>query len=1027
MIGDVLSRATRDVPADISTTATLAVGRSYCGRIDTIGDSDWIAIQLDAGVTYTFNLGPAVANSSVPFDTTLGIYDASGTLVAFNDDVGFTGINNPGFGGSAGSYNTNSIIEFTPTVSGTFYLAASTLSSGTITGVGDYVLSAFSGDLPDGIGTPATLLVGGPIITCTLDRSGDVDGFSVETVAGQYYTVVVTATQDGASFPVPEVVARNSDGLVLGDAQNLSSFSTLATQLTFQATSSTTILDISSRFPGFDTGRYSIHIEPASLTDSIETNFPPLPANVNVYFAGNVDVINSYGESYLASGFTIDEKNAALRGFQQYSQIANVTFAIVDDPAQANLILLNRPGSTPAGQAALSFFGDNQINGVSYHSDVIEIFSDYPGIREGAFAPGTYGYFNLLHELGHTLGLSHPFEDQAGSGSIPGAIYTYQFGDFGLGQGVYTLMSYLNGLSEKDGVSFPFFYGSPGFGAAASPMAVDIAALQQIYGANTTTHTGDDTYLLPEVNGTGTGFVSIWDNAGADTIAAAATNTSGVAIDLRPASLKFDSLGGGAVSWAKGVQGGFTIANGVTIETAIGAAGNDRLVGNDVANRLEGQGGNDELGGGAGDDRLLGGGGNDRLFGDTLPGKPAGIGFGTGLIVNAAGANNNSFDTAWDITNSFALSPDPDVANSQTTPHVTIMGTGDGSDDVFKITLEKGAKITFDMDHTTPGLDTIILVGGPDGRVQGAFDDSTIGAGAGGSTSQLDPYGTFIAWEGGTYFFSVTSFSVDPGQSYVLHVSVPALTAAAGSGKGNDYLDGGDGNDYLDGDLGRDKMIGGNGDDTYVVDSLGDAVVERRNGGQDTILSFISLDITDFTENVENLTLTGATDLFGRGNNLNNTIIGNDGENSLKGVSGDDNLIGGAGSDRLDGGSGNDRLEGGLGKDRLEGGSGRDTFYFGDKLGSENVDTILDFGARNDHIVLADEIFLGLPAGSLLASAFKTLTGRAIVDSDDRILYDARSGDLFFDQDGGGSSHAAIRFANLINHANIGAGDFLIV
>src|SRR5689334_13862991 len=139
-------RPVHDVADNAHTTASIAVGGQYFGSIEEPGDSDWIAIKLVAGVTYTFNLGPGAANANVPFDTTLGIYDHSGTLLAFNDDVGFTAINNPGIGGIANPYDFYSFIQFTPTTTGTYYLAASALEGN----VGNYVLSAFAGDLPDG-------------------------------------------------------------------------------------------------------------------------------------------------------------------------------------------------------------------------------------------------------------------------------------------------------------------------------------------------------------------------------------------------------------------------------------------------------------------------------------------------------------------------------------------------------------------------------------------------------------------------------------------------------------------------------------------------------------------------------------------------------------------------------------------------------------------------------------------------------------------------------------------------------------
>nr|WP_241749134.1 DUF4214 domain-containing protein [Pseudoroseomonas aerophila] len=116
--------------------------------------------------------------------------------------------------------------------------------------------------------------------------------------------------------------------------------------------------------------------------------------------------------------------------------------------------------------------------------------------------------------------------------------------------------------------------------------------------------TGDDTYLLPDVNASGTFYACIWDAGGTDTLAYAGTRDT--TIDLRPASLEYAVGGGGYMSHALGVFGGFTIAHGVVIENATGGAGNDTLTGNDVDNHLQG---------GAGNDVLMGFGGNNRLDG----------------------------------------------------------------------------------------------------------------------------------------------------------------------------------------------------------------------------------------------------------------------------------------------------------------------------------------------------------------------------------------------------------------------------
>lgn len=161
-----------------------------------------------------------------------------------------------------------------------------------------------------------------------------------------------------------------------------------------------------------------------------------------------------------------------------------------------------------------------------------------------------------------------------------------------------------------------------------------------------------------------------------------------------------------------------------------------------------------------------------------------------------------------------------------------------------------------------------------------------------------------------------------------------ALIGGAGNDQiyglnGDDWLIGGAGHDWLDGGNGTDRMWGGIGDDIYIVDRGNDEVIEFEGEGHDTVRASVHYTMT---ANVEDLILTGSSNINGWGNSLDNHIYGNAGRNSLWGGDGRDELHGGAGNDFLDGGDQDDTMFGGTGADFMVGGEGNDTYYV-DQLG----------------------------------------------------------------------------------------------
>lgn len=159
-------------------------------------------------------------------------------------------------------------------------------------------------------------------------------------------------------------------------------------------------------------------------------------------------------------------------------------------------------------------------------------------------------------------------------------------------------------------------------------------------------------------------------------------------------------------------------------------------------------------------------------------------------------------------------------------------------------------------------------------------------------------------------------------------------------------------------------------------------------------------------------------------------VIGNSGDDTLTGSWFRDTLVGNVGDDVLDGRFGADTLKGGLGNDTLIGGGawGKDTFVFDTELGSNNIDTIKDFGHFNvrDVIQLDNTIFTSLSDGKLDSRYFTKNTTGTATDANDYVIYNTSTGELSYDADGNGSG-SAIVFATLENKYDLVATDFIVI
>lgn len=279
--------------------------------------------------------------------------------------------------------------------------------------------------------------------------------------------------------------------------------------------------------------------------------------------------------------------------------------------------------------------------------------------------------------------------------------------------------------------------------------------------------------------------------------------------------------------------------------TLNGYGGNDTLTGSNAADTLDG---------GAGVDTMTGGGGDDLYRVDNI----------ADVVTEA---NNGGQDRIFS-TVAFELSNH--VESLELGGHAAIDATGNA------------------LDNHLTGNDAANIL---DGRA-GA---DTMAGGAGNDTYIVDNSADVVVERDAEGYDTVNSYV-----SHSLGNSVEVLTLVGtadvdGTGNaGSNYIRGNAGSNLLDGGAGADTLVGAQGNDTYVVDDIGDVVVEAIAQGSDTIEASVSYRAA---ENVETLHLTGSGAINATGNALDNSLVGNAAANTLDGELGADQLRGGAGND----------------------------------------------------------------------------------------------------------------------------------
>ncbi len=440
-----------------------------------------------------------------------------------------------------------------------------------------------------------------------------------------------------------------------------------------------------------------------------------------------------------------------------------------------------------------------------------------------------------------------------------------------------------------------------------------------------------------------------------------------------------------------------------------GLAGNDTLSGAAGSDTLFGGLGNDSLDGGTGGDVMNGGLGDDTFVVDNL----------TDIVIEASGEGTDL------VRSSISLTLAANVENLTLTGTAAIDGAGNslantitGNSGANRLTGGAGA----DIIDGGLGIDVAVFSGVSANytvSVNAALGNVVVTALSG--TDGVDTLTGIEQLQFSDAVMLIPVLLTAGNDLFTGTIDSDVVYGLAGNdtingGAGSDQLYGGDGIDTLNGEAGDDLLNGGAGND-----------VMSGGAGNDTV-SYA--DVT--TALTVNLATTAQQNTGGGGRDTLSTIenvIGGSAADTLTGDANANRLDGGAGNDVLVGGAGNDVLIGGLGLDTLTGGVGLDTFLFNVDPTAANRDTIQAFSVADDTIQLDHVVFAALdwtsPSLALSAAAFNT--GTAATQADDRIIYNAANGALFYDADGLGGA-AAIQFATFTGLVGtLTSSDFVIV
>lgn len=265
--------------------------------------------------------------------------------------------------------------------------------------------------------------------------------------------------------------------------------------------------------------------------------------------------------------FSPELQQTARTIFSNLQQQTGLTFQEVAGDAGAIRFGINQQSNT----RGYSFLPDQHRNDAKAGDVWLDVET------AALMQPGQEGYYVLLHELAHALGLQHPLREGDTSGQT---VLLDNFATF-----AHTLMLDIS-AAQNPSLTWPNWYG-----------LFDLQALRHLYGSKAFA-TANNTHTIAD--GASSASVVILDDGGIDVLDISRSSVSGH-IDLRPG--KVSSAGMNADG--KAYFGNLSIAPGTWIENLVATPFDDYIVGNDLGNVIWSNGGNDIVVGNGGQDTVI--------------------------------------------------------------------------------------------------------------------------------------------------------------------------------------------------------------------------------------------------------------------------------------------------------------------------------------------------------------------------------------------------------------------------------------